>query len=115
MELIHFGGRTFPFEVHQQSDVDTSFFDVLETLFDRSLVGRDIVFHRDDLIAALPKSVEHDAAIIFQVFVNGRQIDRGPKRPGLFPEILAGCSESSSSKAVASEDRRRTLWGTLRI
>ena len=27
----------------------------------------------------------------------------------------AGCSERPSSKAAASEDRRRTLWGTLRI
>ena len=26
-------------------------------------------------------------------------------------EILAGCSERPSSKAAASEDRRRTLWG----
>jgi hypothetical protein len=27
----------------------------------------------------------------------------------------AGCSKGPSSKAAASDDRRRTLWGTLRI
>jgi hypothetical protein len=30
-------------------------------------------------------------------------------------KFFAGCSERRSSKAAASEDRRRTLWGTLRI
>jgi hypothetical protein len=29
--------------------------------------------------------------------------------------MLAGCSKRPFSKAAASEDRRRTLWGTLRI
>jgi hypothetical protein len=29
--------------------------------------------------------------------------------------ILTGCSKRLSSKAAVSEDRRRTLWGTLRI
>jgi hypothetical protein len=28
---------------------------------------------------------------------------------------VAGCSKRLSGKAAASEDRRRTLWGTLRI
>jgi hypothetical protein len=28
---------------------------------------------------------------------------------------VSGCSKRLSSKAAASEDRRRTLWGTLRI
>ena len=30
-------------------------------------------------------------------------------------ELPTGCSKRLSSKAAASEDRRRTLWGTLRI
>jgi hypothetical protein len=30
-------------------------------------------------------------------------------------KIAAGCSKNPSSKAATSEDRRRTLWGTLRI
>ena len=30
-------------------------------------------------------------------------------------KIIAGCSKRLSSKAAASEDRRGTLWGTLRI
>jgi hypothetical protein len=34
---------------------------------------------------------------------------------GDYVEVAAGCSKRLSSKAAVSEDRRRTLWGTLKI
>ena len=51
------------------------------------------------------------------------QYDRDKKKgqatysyvPAQQKNIYAGCSKRPFSKAAASEDRRRTLWGTLRI
>jgi hypothetical protein len=34
---------------------------------------------------------------------------------GIDAKIVSGCSKRPFSKAATSEDRRRTLWGTLRI
>ena len=49
---------------------------IFQTLVHGPLVSRDIILHRDDLVAAFPKSVENDASILFQVFVSGGKIDR---------------------------------------
>jgi hypothetical protein len=43
------------------------------------------------------------------LLVTGIEVD------AIVRERPTGCSKRLSSKAAASEDRRRTLWGTLRI
>src|SRR5262245_34426210 len=60
----------------ENANVDIRFLHVIQTLVHRSLIGGDVIFHRDNVVTTLAERLINDLAIIFQVFVGRGKIDR---------------------------------------
>src|SRR5262245_47105036 len=69
----------------ENTNVDIRFLHVIQTLVHRPLIGGDVVFHRNNVVAALAERLINDLAKFLQVFVGGRNINRrhntGTPRP----------------------------------
>src|SRR5262245_35166932 len=60
----------------ENTNVDVRLFHVIQTLVHRPLIGGDVIFHRDNVVPALPEPLINDLAILFEVFVGRGKIDR---------------------------------------
>ncbi len=60
---------------------EISFLHILKTLIDWSLICRNIVLHRDNMVPAFPQGFKYDAAIVFPVFLRRGEIDGHLDKP----------------------------------
>ena len=68
-------GRHVSIPPREDADIDIGLTHVTKTLVERSRIGRDIVFHRNDIMTERAQRLVHSLPMLFEVGEGRRDID----------------------------------------